>query len=588
MQYKIGTVAVTPGLARIHGAGTYWKTRSGITAGCIFKLTVRPELFEIAAPPSWEDANGNSYLDLTAPFVGMTMPAANYMVAKEFTLNKHIPELSVGDQETAYIFTRAMRTIDAALGSVLYGDTLIDTINTAPNSKIDEFVIDPDIARDADVNAAIIQHNVTAPTVSTATPYIHHARLHSMTDAFCHSGVIDDTIHGSRGNGTLHTVAVAGGNAGFMTGADKTKLDGITAGAKPNQNILAGEGLAGGGSGDTVTINLVPGAGITTSSDLTAVDFSGIAPSPVGSTNAVGASNQLPRADHVHGLFTIPVDAIPFETANPSAIGLTVSVGLRNYLSRGDHAHVLENALFNIAYPQDVAETPSVGTSSLLSRSDHVHRSTGGLSDNPPNDVSPVGRTAGVTMRSSRWDHVHYHGALPGSTVTALHELAGTVAAGFMSGVDRLAMNILNGGPSSDASALHFHPTSGTTWEQLATNEVGATVTGTTLGNVMTLQFYTPYTGYYEVSWYCECQSSLAAQGVRVRIRETSPVAQDYADVSVDVLSTTAYSPNSGMYFKNIATAGSTVTVTMDMCSTSAVTTANVRRARMAARRMSN
>jgi len=41
----------------------------------------------------------------------------------------------------------------------------------------------------------------------------------------------DDTAHGARAGGTLHANAVAAGAAGFMTGADKTKLDGVAAGA---------------------------------------------------------------------------------------------------------------------------------------------------------------------------------------------------------------------------------------------------------------------------------------------------------------------------------------------------------------------
>lgn len=42
-------------------------------------------------------------------------------------------------------------------------------------------------------------------------------------------GVISDTQHGNRGGGALHANVVAAGAAGFMTGADKTKLDGIEA-----------------------------------------------------------------------------------------------------------------------------------------------------------------------------------------------------------------------------------------------------------------------------------------------------------------------------------------------------------------------
>lgn len=48
----------------------------------------------------------------------------------------------------------------------------------------------------------------------------------------------DDTAHGTRSGGTLHAVAVAAGAAGFMTGADKTKLDGVAAGATANSTDL--------------------------------------------------------------------------------------------------------------------------------------------------------------------------------------------------------------------------------------------------------------------------------------------------------------------------------------------------------------
>lgn len=52
----------------------------------------------------------------------------------------------------------------------------------------------------------------------------------------------DDTAHGARAGGTTHAVVVAAGAAGFMTGADKTKLDGVAAGAtanSPDATLLA-------------------------------------------------------------------------------------------------------------------------------------------------------------------------------------------------------------------------------------------------------------------------------------------------------------------------------------------------------------
>jgi hypothetical protein len=45
-------------------------------------------------------------------------------------------------------------------------------------------------------------------------------------------GVISDAQHGTRGGGTTHAAAVASGAAGFITGADQAKLNGIEAGAQ--------------------------------------------------------------------------------------------------------------------------------------------------------------------------------------------------------------------------------------------------------------------------------------------------------------------------------------------------------------------
>jgi hypothetical protein len=58
-----------------------------------------------------------------------------------------------------------------------------------------------------------------------------NSRNATVDDARTLSG---DAQHGARGGGTQHADVVAAGAAGFMTGADKTKLDGITAGAQPN------------------------------------------------------------------------------------------------------------------------------------------------------------------------------------------------------------------------------------------------------------------------------------------------------------------------------------------------------------------
>lgn len=55
----------------------------------------------------------------------------------------------------------------------------------------------------------------------------HHDRQHALSSALDHTGAITNAQHGPRGGGTLHAVAVPAGAAGFLSGADKAKLDGI-------------------------------------------------------------------------------------------------------------------------------------------------------------------------------------------------------------------------------------------------------------------------------------------------------------------------------------------------------------------------
>lgn len=59
----------------------------------------------------------------------------------------------------------------------------------------------------------------------------------------------NDTAHGSRAGGALHANVVAAGAAGFMTGADKTKLDGISGTNTGDQTITLTGDVTGSGTG---------------------------------------------------------------------------------------------------------------------------------------------------------------------------------------------------------------------------------------------------------------------------------------------------------------------------------------------------
>jgi hypothetical protein len=114
----------------------------------------------------------------------------------------------------------------------------------------------------------------------------------------------DDTAHGSRAGGTLHAVAVAAGAAGFMSGADKTKLDGIAAGAQVNVgtdiSYNAGTRLLSSSTGNDDTLPLVttanaglaPASGGGTTNFLRA-DGTWAAPAGGGGGGATGGTATL-------------------------------------------------------------------------------------------------------------------------------------------------------------------------------------------------------------------------------------------------------------------------------------------------------
>ena len=108
--------------------------------------------------------------------------------------------------------------------------------------------------------------------------------------------VIDDTKHGSRGNGSLHTVATTS-VAGFMSGADKTKLDGIATGAT-NTPLTA-----------SAPVNVTKAAA------------------------AVGVATDAARADHKHDITTAA--AVTLTVGGSNAEGTATS------LARSDHTHAL-------------------------------------------------------------------------------------------------------------------------------------------------------------------------------------------------------------------------------------------------------
>lgn len=123
------------------------------------------------------------------------------------------------------------------------------------------------------------------------------------------AGTLTDTQHGNRGGGTLHSAATAS-TAGFMSAADKAKLDGIQSGAEVNQNAFASVKAvdAGGVSkgqvdadAKTDVLTLKEGTGISLAVDagtdtITIATTGGGLPAAHASTHITGGTDVIPNA----------------------------------------------------------------------------------------------------------------------------------------------------------------------------------------------------------------------------------------------------------------------------------------------------
>lgn len=141
--------------------------------------------------------------------------------------------------------------------------------------------------------------------------------------------VIDDTVHGNRGGGSLHPAATDS-VAGFLSASDKTKLNGVASGATNTP-------LASTAPVDVTKATAAIGVGTTAARQDHKHDIATAAPSNIGTANDEGTSTSLARADHVHAHgaqtdgtlhavatdsvagFMSPADKVKLDTLNTSA-----------------------------------------------------------------------------------------------------------------------------------------------------------------------------------------------------------------------------------------------------------------------------
>lgn len=146
-------------------------------------------------------------------------------------------------------------TIDA--GAV----TLADMANLAATSLIGNSTGSP--ATPAALSPATVKGMlaITTADVSGLAAIASSGSAADLSAGILPAARFDDTSHGNRGGGTLHAAVIAGGANGFMTGADKTKLDGIATGANnyvhPNHT---GEVTSTGDGATVITADAVTNA----------------------------------------------------------------------------------------------------------------------------------------------------------------------------------------------------------------------------------------------------------------------------------------------------------------------------------------
>lgn len=230
--------------------------------------------------------------------------------------------------------------------------------------------------------------------------------------------------HGAQTDGTLHAAVIAAGASGFMTGSDKSKLDGIASGAtnSPQSNAAPQNVNAAAAT-----------AGVSTSvsrDDHTHQVDASVAPSSVGTANAIGTSDSLARADHVHSHGAQTVGTL-HAAATQSVAG---------FLSTTDKTKLdgiatsATNTPLAATTSPDIDNTAAVvGTGSTAARDDHTHRVTVGT----PVAVGTANAN-GTGTALALATHVHDHGSQTSGT---LHAAATGSVAGFMSAADKTSFD---------------------------------------------------------------------------------------------------------------------------------------------------
>lgn len=246
------------------------------------------------------------------------------------------------------------------------------------------------------------------------------------------SGAAPINVTGPTATPTIGIDLATTATPGSLSAADKSKLDGIAAGA-------TNTALASTAPADVDRSAAAVGVGSTAARADHKHDISVGTPMSVGTANAAGASAALARADHVHAVPFTPVQAALAaatgdisvnshkitnltDPTNPqdaatlayvntiSGVALatlppvnvtkaTAAVGTGTTAARDDHKHDVGTAAPGAT---GVSTASAEGAATTLARSDHSHQS-----NTAPADVTKAAAAVGTSGEPARADHKH-------------------------------------------------------------------------------------------------------------------------------------------------------------------------------------
>lgn len=258
------------------------------------------------------------------------------------------------------------------------------------------------------------------------------------------------TTHVTGGSDVIPN-AVAGGNAGLMSGADKAKLDGIQAGAEVNQNAFssiavvdsAGNPKAGSpcaADSKTDTLTLKEGQGITltpdSATDTVTIAVTSSTPTPHASSHITGGTDVIPNA---------------------------VAGGASGLMSGTDKAK-LDGIQAGAEVNQNAFSQVKVGTTTIDadSKTDVLELAAGAniaLTPDATNDKITIAVTGTVPQATNAdtVDGKHASDFAPASHVGATgtaHGTAKSSVAGFMSAADKAKLDGIQAGAEVNQNAF--------------------------------------------------------------------------------------------------------------------------------------